>query len=391
MRSKYDNVLAAAVSTDGSRHIDDLAALQNLLNNNSQSVLKPAGAPASRQSVHVAMAAVKHCGGEPSVASSAPSSAPSASNGNRLLLKCDRYKTELCRTYEENGTCRYGDKCQFAHGTAELRTVARHPKYKTDLCRTFHTTGFCPYGSRCHFIHSLHERQLPVQPLPSRLSVHAAGLLLAQQLQAKSNYLTSVPLNGRTVAEQQSLDNVLQTLSSLLRANQLAADPVAAGLLAREWVGKLAAQQQNAAEFLRHHRAAALPHRLSLVSDTTSVSTDSTSPCPSPTSFNCMHDDPCTPYFAANAAVDHVPRNAAGFQLSAAGAAVPASVLSPPGSPGSVASSLGSFPGDYDGHDATWSGRVWPALLSPAKNVRLTPIPDFAHSHLLTSKHSIFA
>uniref|UniRef100_T1J600 C3H1-type domain-containing protein n=1 Tax=Strigamia maritima TaxID=126957 RepID=T1J600_STRMM len=65
-----------------------------------------------------------------------------------------RYKTELCRPYEESGKCKYGDKCQFAHGAHELRTLARHPKYKTELCRTFHTTGFCPYGPRCHFIHN---------------------------------------------------------------------------------------------------------------------------------------------------------------------------------------------------------------------------------------------
>ncbi|XP_013794425.1 mRNA decay activator protein ZFP36L2-A-like [Limulus polyphemus] len=68
-----------------------------------------------------------------------------------------RYKTELCRPFEENGTCKYGDKCQFAHGNHELRTLSRHPKYKTELCRTFHTTGLCPYGSRCHFIHYSEE------------------------------------------------------------------------------------------------------------------------------------------------------------------------------------------------------------------------------------------
>ena len=64
-----------------------------------------------------------------------------------------RYKTELCRQYEENGFCRYGEKCQFAHGEHEMRSLDRHPKFKTEMCRTFHTTGFCPYGHRCHFIH----------------------------------------------------------------------------------------------------------------------------------------------------------------------------------------------------------------------------------------------
>ncbi|XP_059187894.1 mRNA decay activator protein ZFP36L1 [Centropristis striata] len=68
-----------------------------------------------------------------------------------------RYKTELCRTFEESGTCKYGAKCQFAHGMDELRGLSRHPKYKTEPCRTFHTIGFCPYGARCHFIHNAEE------------------------------------------------------------------------------------------------------------------------------------------------------------------------------------------------------------------------------------------
>ena len=68
-----------------------------------------------------------------------------------------RYKTELCRPFQDYGYCKYGDKCQFAHGEHELRVVPRHPKYKTELCRTYHTRGFCPYGSRCHFIHNLEE------------------------------------------------------------------------------------------------------------------------------------------------------------------------------------------------------------------------------------------
>ncbi|KAM9333909.1 mRNA decay activator protein ZFP36L1-like [Symphorus nematophorus] len=76
-------------------------------------------------------------------------------------VNLSRYKTELCRPFEENGACKYGDKCQFAHGMHELRSLSRHPKYKTELCRTFHTIGFCPYGPRCHFIHNAEERRGP--------------------------------------------------------------------------------------------------------------------------------------------------------------------------------------------------------------------------------------
>nr|XP_057906301.1 mRNA decay activator protein ZFP36L2 isoform X2 [Doryrhamphus excisus] len=88
-------------------------------------------------------------------------------NGERAALQqkagsqinSTRYKTELCRPFEENGSCKYGEKCQFAHGYHELRSLSRHPKYKTEPCRTFHTIGFCPYGPRCHFIHNADERR----------------------------------------------------------------------------------------------------------------------------------------------------------------------------------------------------------------------------------------
>lgn len=80
-----------------------------------------------------------------------------------------RYKTELCRPFEETGECRYGNKCQFAHGKNELRVMNRHPRYKTELCRTYHTTGFCSYGQRCNFIHNDEERRGPACPPVSRV------------------------------------------------------------------------------------------------------------------------------------------------------------------------------------------------------------------------------
>jgi len=69
------------------------------------------------------------------------------------MMKQNLYKTELCRSYVDTGVCRYGHKCQFAHGEHELRPVFRHPKYKTENCKTYMTTGHCPYGPRCCFIH----------------------------------------------------------------------------------------------------------------------------------------------------------------------------------------------------------------------------------------------
>lgn len=101
---------------------------------------------------------------------SAPAPAVSSSlvqSVNAAVVNTSRYKTELCRPFEEFGECKYGEKCQFAHGSHELRSLARHPKYKTELCRTFHTSGYCPYGMRCHFVHGEETRGSMVPPLAS--------------------------------------------------------------------------------------------------------------------------------------------------------------------------------------------------------------------------------
>mmetsp|Transcript_18440 Transcript_18440/g.47490 ORF Transcript_18440/g.47490 Transcript_18440/m.47490 type:complete len:447 (-) Transcript_18440:91-1431(-) len=74
-------------------------------------------------------------------------SSSSSSSANPL------FKTELCKSFRDKGTCPYGNRCQFAHGESELRTRNRHPRYKTVVCRTFSRTGRCPYGERCRFIH----------------------------------------------------------------------------------------------------------------------------------------------------------------------------------------------------------------------------------------------
>ncbi|XP_077422520.1 uncharacterized protein LOC144052388 [Vanacampus margaritifer] len=100
-----------------------------------------------------------------------------------------RYKTELCRTFEESGLCKYGAKCQFAHGLDELRGLSRHPKYKTEPCRTFHTVGFCPYGARCHFIHNAEELlnlRKELRPPPLRHSLSFAGFPSAESCQPSS-------------------------------------------------------------------------------------------------------------------------------------------------------------------------------------------------------------
>ncbi|GAA5844872.1 hypothetical protein JCM9279_000026 [Rhodotorula babjevae] len=90
---------------------------------------------------------------------------PGPSPNNR---KTELYKTEGCRSWDELKWCRYGEKCQFAHGVLELREAPRHPKFKSEICRTFWEEGACPYGKRCCFVHAVPDGTTPSSPSTSR-------------------------------------------------------------------------------------------------------------------------------------------------------------------------------------------------------------------------------
>lgn len=107
-----------------------------------------------------------------------------------------RYKTELCRPFEEAGECKYGEKCQFAHGFGELRNLQRHPKYKTELCRTFHSVGFCPYGPRCHFVHNAEEARNLNRSLSNGFQSRCNAGGQPQQMNGMSGGRTLKGING---------------------------------------------------------------------------------------------------------------------------------------------------------------------------------------------------
>ena len=67
-----------------------------------------------------------------------------------------KYKTELCKFYEMQGYCKYGENCAYAHGVENLRSkVTNTTAYRTKKCIQFFENGYCPYGSRCQFQHQL--------------------------------------------------------------------------------------------------------------------------------------------------------------------------------------------------------------------------------------------
>ena len=67
-----------------------------------------------------------------------------------------KYKTELCKYFEINGYCKYGDNCAYAHGKENLRSkVTNTTAYRSKKCTQFFEMGYCPYGNRCQFAHQL--------------------------------------------------------------------------------------------------------------------------------------------------------------------------------------------------------------------------------------------
>ena len=75
--------------------------------------------------------------------------------GRRHCFDLSKYKTEMCRSFQYNKDCGYGEACLYAHGTLDLRSCPRHPMYRTKQCFSFHHKGYCLYGSRCQFMHDL--------------------------------------------------------------------------------------------------------------------------------------------------------------------------------------------------------------------------------------------
>ena len=67
-----------------------------------------------------------------------------------------KYRTELCKYFEINGRCKFGDNCIFAHGKENLReNLCKKSGYKKRPCVNFFDKGYCMYGNRCQFSHDL--------------------------------------------------------------------------------------------------------------------------------------------------------------------------------------------------------------------------------------------
>lgn len=49
----------------------------------------------------------------------------------------------MCKNFSENGFCRYGKKCRFAHGSNDLKKFneSKTNYYRTKKCQSFWVQG----------------------------------------------------------------------------------------------------------------------------------------------------------------------------------------------------------------------------------------------------------
>lgn len=76
-------------------------------------------------------------------------------------LKDAKFKTEMCKNWEKDGSCPYNNKCRFAHGKNELMVKEKNASFhKIKDCYTFFRYGYCLYGRRCCYRHD--ERSINI-------------------------------------------------------------------------------------------------------------------------------------------------------------------------------------------------------------------------------------
>ncbi|MES1911967.1 MAG: hypothetical protein MHM6MM_004322 [Cercozoa sp. M6MM] len=75
----------------------------------------------------------------------------------RMVKSQQLYKTELCSNFVRFGSCLYGSKCNYAHGSKDRRPRERVANFKSQPCIdpvcARCTERRCQYAHRCNFAH----------------------------------------------------------------------------------------------------------------------------------------------------------------------------------------------------------------------------------------------
>ena len=127
-----------------------------------------------------------------------------------------RYKTMMCKNYNTEQGCQYGDKCQFAHGVEEIRTYHNNAtqhggmqapmtkpmqqlqknimNYKIVKCKNFEKDGNCKYGAHCSLAHGDEELRSKVDPMTQQQMLQMGQMGQMAPMMIPPNYFMDYPM-----------------------------------------------------------------------------------------------------------------------------------------------------------------------------------------------------
>ena len=105
---------------------------------------------------------------------------PAEASGVVSTPDIHKFRTEMCKNFDQTGHCQFGDRCSFAHSKNQIMMKTNLPvNYKTKMCRKYQLNGYCPYGVRCQFKHGINDQFMK------------AGRKFSEEIEPKNDYYFS--------------------------------------------------------------------------------------------------------------------------------------------------------------------------------------------------------
>ncbi|KAJ0111893.1 hypothetical protein Patl1_02345 [Pistacia atlantica] len=137
----------------------------------------------------------------------------------------DFYKTELCRSWEDLGKCRFGIKCQFAHGKYELRPTrfsSIKNKSEAQICKAY-ITGSCVYGAKCRFVHPVIKTRIAATMVPEKTTTTKTSI---NPITLKLGEDSQNPSSSTTKENWSPLDDGIEVASLPSRSDNLSREKI---------------------------------------------------------------------------------------------------------------------------------------------------------------------
>lgn len=131
-----------------------------------------------------------------------------------------RRNTALCKWGSE---CQFGNVCIFAHDPSELVSVEEQyaSVYRTRPCRSWQRTGSCSYGDKCFFQHGSSSNAIKQSELPKKVETNDKKPLTEKN--GAANSIVYYPPRGKCAGRSPSpfFEELLADFESYQRQKNL--------------------------------------------------------------------------------------------------------------------------------------------------------------------------